>query len=57
MLSDGLIFPMDEWEWIDSIVIQRKKDTKYIRVCVDYHSLNATCVYNPFPNPFNDEVL
>jgi len=28
-----------------------------IRFCVDYCSLNNTCVHDPFPMPFSDEVL
>lgn len=57
MLEAGLIFPVDEAEWINPIVIQNKKDATKIRVCVDYHSLNNACVHDPFPMPFSDEVL
>jgi hypothetical protein len=57
MLAAGIIFPVDEAEWISPIVIQRKKGIDDIRVCVDYRSLNSTCVHDPFPTPFSDEVL
>jgi hypothetical protein len=57
MLEAGLIFAVEEVEWVSSIVIQRQKDTKDIRVCVDYKSLNSTYVHDPFPTPFTDEVL
>jgi hypothetical protein len=57
MLAAGLIFPIEEAEWISPIVIQRKKDTEDIRVCVDYKSMNSACVHDPFPTPFSDEVL
>jgi hypothetical protein len=57
MLAVGIIFPVDEAEWISPIVIQRKKGTDDIRVCVDYMSLNSACVHDPFPTPFSDEVL
>jgi hypothetical protein len=57
MLAAGLIFLVDEAEWISPIIIQRKKGTNDIRVCVDYMSLNSTCVHDPFPTPFSDEVL
>ena len=57
MLEVGLIFAMEEVEWVSPIVIQRKKGTEDIRVCVDYKSLNSSCVHDPFPKPFTDEVL
>jgi hypothetical protein len=57
MLAAGLIFPVDEAEWISLIVIQSKKGIDDIRVCVDYKSLNSACVHDPFPTPFSDEVL
>ena len=57
MLEAGLIFPVEEVEWVSPIVIQRKKGTEDIRVCVEYRSLNFVCVHDPFPTPFTDEVL
>lgn len=57
MLKAGLIFLVDEAEWVSPIVIQDKKDAMEISVCVDYHSLNNACVHDPFPTPFSDQVL
>jgi len=57
MLEVGIIFLVDEVEWISLMVIQNKKDVKEIRVCVDYRSLNNAFVHDPFLTPFNDEVL
>jgi hypothetical protein len=57
MLAARLIFPIEEVEWISPIVIHSKKGTEYIRVCLDYRSLNSACVHDPFPTPFSDEVL
>jgi hypothetical protein len=57
MLAAGLIFPLDEVEWINPIVIHSKKGTDDIKVCMDYRGLNSTCVHDPFPTPFSDEVL
>jgi len=48
---------VDEAEWVSPIVIQNKKDAMEIRVCVDYRNINNAYVHNPFPTPFNDEVL
>jgi hypothetical protein len=57
MLEAGLIFPVEEVEWVSLIVIQSKKDIEDIRVCVDYKILNSACVHDPFPTPFTDEDL
>jgi len=57
MLAYGLIFPMDKIEWINPIVIQRKKGIDDIRVCVDYRSLKSAFVHDHFPTPFSDEFL
>jgi len=57
MLEVGIIFVVEEVEWVSPIVIQRKKGTEDIRVCVDYKSLNSAYVHDHFPTPFTDEVL
>jgi hypothetical protein len=57
MMEAGLIFAVEEAERVSPIVIQRKKCTKDIRVCVDYRSLNFACMHDPFPTPFTNEVL
>jgi len=38
------------------MVVQPKKMGD-LRICVHLHKLNATCVHDPFPTPFIDEVL
>lgn len=57
MLDAGIIFLVNEAEWINPIVIQNRKDATEIRVCIDYRSLNNACVHDPFPTPFSDKVL
>ena len=57
MLEYGLVFAVEEAEWVSPIAIQRKKGTYDIRVCVDYKILNFACVHYLFPTPFVDEVL
>jgi hypothetical protein len=57
MLELGLIFAVEEVEWVSPIVIQRNKGTEDIGVCVNYRSFNFACVHDPFPAPFTDEVL
>lgn len=53
----GLIFLVDEVEWVSLILIYNKKDSKYVLVCVDYKILNNVCIHDSFPTPFNDKVL
>jgi hypothetical protein len=57
MLEAGLIFAVEEEEWVSPKVIQIKKGTEDIRVCVYYRILNSACLHDPFPTPFTDEVL
>lgn len=52
MLVAGLIFPVEESDWISPIVIQDKKTGGGgIRVCVDFWGMNAAYVHDPFPTP------
>lgn len=57
MLATGVIFLVDDVEWVSLIVIQNKKDYQEIWVCVDYMSLNNAYIHDCFLTPFNDEVL
>jgi hypothetical protein len=56
MLNAGIIEPVEESEWIIPIVVQDKK-TQGIGICVDLRKLNDTCLHDPFPTSFMDEVL
>ena len=57
MLKPGIIEPVEESEWIIPIVIQDKKNTGEVRICVNLKKLNDACMHDPFPTPFTDEVL
>ena len=57
MLDTGIIEPIEESEWISLIVIQDKKTTSEVRICVDLRNFNDACLHDPFPTPFTDEVL
>lgn len=57
MLARGIIFLMDEVEWVSLMLIQNKKDSTEIQVYVDYCSLNNSFVHDSFPTPFSDEAL
>jgi hypothetical protein len=56
MLDVGIIVPVEESDWISPMVVQPKK-TGDIQIYVDLRSLNTTCIHDPFPTPFTDEVL
>ena len=57
MLNAGIIEPVEESEWIIPIVIQDKKTTGEVRICVDLRNLNDACLHDPFPTLFIDELL
>ena len=57
MLDEGIKEPVEESEWISPIVIQDKKTSGEVRVCVDLRKLNDACLHDPFPTPFTYEVL
>ena len=57
MLNVGIIEPVEESEWISPIVIQDKKTTNKLKICVDLRKLNDACLHDPFPTPFTYEVL
>jgi hypothetical protein len=56
MLEAGIIEPIEESEWIGPMVLQDKKIGE-IRIYVDLKKLNDAYLHDPFPTPFNDEVL
>jgi len=51
MLDVGIIFPVEESEWISPMVVQDKNSGE-IWICVDLKKWNAACVHDPFPTPF-----
>jgi hypothetical protein len=57
MLEADIIEPVEESEWIHSMVVQDKRQGRGIRVWVDLRKLNDACLHDPFPTPFMDEVL
>ena len=57
MVEVGIIEPVEESKWIIPIVIQDKKATGEVRICVDLRKLNDACLHDPFPIPFIDKVL
>ena len=56
MFEAGIIVPVEESDWISLMVVQSKKKSD-IWICVYLRSLNVSCVHDPFPTPFTNEVL
>jgi len=57
MLAIGIIEPVEESDWVSPIAVQEKKRKDEIRICVDLRKLTDTCVHDPFPTSFTNEVL
>ena len=58
MLVAGIIYPIDQSEWISPMVVQLKKhDSTKLRICVDFRELNKVTLIDPFPTPYPDEIL
>ena len=61
LLEAGIIYPVNNSEWVSPIVVVPKKvgaDGKVkIRVCQDFRKLNAATRKDHFPLPFIDMVL
>lgn len=56
MLEANIILPIDNTEWIHSMVIQHKM-LGFLRIYVEFFELNTTCKHDPFPKPFTKETL
>jgi len=56
MLEEWIIEHVKESEWISPMVVQDNK-TCEIRIYIDLRKLNDSCLHDPFPTTFIDEVL
>lgn len=52
----GLIYLVEDSEWISPVVVTPKKNGKW-RICVEYKPLNAATKRDHFLLPFKDEIL
>ena len=57
MIAIGIIEPIEESEWVSSMVVQDKKAKGEIKIYVDLRKLNDASIHDPFPTTFSDEVL
>ena len=56
LLEAGFIVPVDNAEWVSSVVVTPKKDGRW-RICIDYKPLNVVTKKDPYALPFIDLVL
>jgi hypothetical protein len=57
LLKAGFIKEMIHTKWVANPVLVPKKNTKVLRMRVDYTSLNKACPKEPFPLPRIDQVI
>jgi hypothetical protein len=57
LLKAGFIKEVIHTKWVANPVLVPKKNTKVLRMCVDYTGLNKACPKDPFPLPRIDQVI
>jgi hypothetical protein len=57
LLKVGFIKEVIHTKWVGNLVLVPKKNTKVLRMCVDYTGLNKACPKDPFPLPCIDQVI
>jgi hypothetical protein len=57
LLKTGFIKEVIHTKWVANPVLVPKKNTKVMRMCVDYTRLNKACPKDPFPLPRIDQVI
>jgi hypothetical protein len=56
-LKAGFIKEVIHTKWVANPVSNPKKNTKVLRMCVDYIGLNKACQTDPFPLPHIEQVI
>jgi hypothetical protein len=57
LLKAGFIKEVIHTKWVANPVLVPKKNTKVLRMCVDYTGLNKACPKDPFPLPRINQVI
>jgi hypothetical protein len=57
LLKAGFIKEVIHMKWVANLVLVPKKNTKVLRMRVDYTGLNKACPKDPFPLPRIDQVI
>uniref|UniRef100_A0A2N9EE12 Reverse transcriptase domain-containing protein n=1 Tax=Fagus sylvatica TaxID=28930 RepID=A0A2N9EE12_FAGSY len=56
LASSGVIREVQYPMWLSNTVVVKKKNGKW-RVCIDFTDLNKTCLKDPFPLPWIDQLV
>jgi hypothetical protein len=56
-LKAGFVKEVIHTKWVANPVLVPKKNTKVLRMCVNYTGLNKACPKDPFPLPCIDQVI
>jgi hypothetical protein len=57
ILKAGFVKEVIHTKWVANPVLVPNKNTKVLRMCVDYTGLNKACPKDPFPLPCIDQVI
>ena len=57
MVVASIIEPVEQSDWVSPMVVQEKKTKGEIRIYIDLRKFNDSCVHDPFPTPFSNEIL
>ena len=57
LLAVGFIKEVIHTTWLANPILVPKKNTKELRMCIDYTSLNKACPKDPFALPRIDQVI
>jgi hypothetical protein len=57
LLKAGFVKEVIHTKWVENPVLVPKKNTKVLRMCVDYTGLNKACPKDPFLLPRIDQVI
>jgi hypothetical protein len=57
LLQAGFIQPCRYAEWISNIVPIENKNTRKIRICIDFRNLNKATTKDEYPTPIADVLI
>jgi hypothetical protein len=57
LLEAEFIRPYRYAEWVSTIVPVEKKNTRKIRICVDFRNLNRATLKDEYPMPIADKLI
>jgi hypothetical protein len=57
LLEAGFVIEFIHIDWVANPVLVPKKNSKTLRMCIDYSGLNKHCPKDPFPLPRIDQVI